>query len=218
MFTASPPWMRPRLIDGRSNRGADSPANGSVSMRRKMSTARRTALSPSQGVEPWAAVPGTSRRTSSTPFAWIPTRMSVGSPHTTKSALSPSRTSIWVQFSPGSGTFLVRNDDQLDLRAREACPSEVGRGEHHRRERGLHVVGAAAEEAPAVDAGLELLGVARHHVEMAVEDQPDGPGPDARHQAPAAAGLDALDRRPTSLQPARDEVGGQAMPERREVS
>ena len=102
MFTASPPWMRPRLIDGRSNRGADSPANGRVSMRRKRSIARRTAFSPSHGVEPWAAVPGTSTRRSSTPFACTPTRMSVGSPHTTKSALSPSRTSIWVQFSPGS--------------------------------------------------------------------------------------------------------------------
>ena len=41
---------------------------------------------------------------------------------------------------------------------------------HHRRERALHVVGAAADQAVALDARLELLGVAGDHVEVAVED------------------------------------------------
>ena len=51
--------MRARLIDGRSKRSEDSRLKGSVSMRRKASWALRIALSPSHGVEPWAAVPET---------------------------------------------------------------------------------------------------------------------------------------------------------------
>ena len=82
---ASPPTIRPRLIDGRSNRSEDSRANGRLSIWRKMSIAFSTALSPTQGVEPCAAVPVTSTRIASTPFAWMPMWRSVGSPVMAKS-------------------------------------------------------------------------------------------------------------------------------------
>ena len=60
LLSASPPRMRPRLIEGRSNRSELSRANGSDSIARKTSSAFRIALSPSHGVEPCAAVPATS--------------------------------------------------------------------------------------------------------------------------------------------------------------
>ena len=57
LFSASPPLIRPRLIDGRSNSSEDSRENGRVSIRRNTSMAFSTALSPSHGVEPCAARP-----------------------------------------------------------------------------------------------------------------------------------------------------------------
>ena len=85
LFTASPPRIRPRLIDGRSNRSEDSRVNGSDSMLRNTSTALTTALSPSQGVDPWAERPATCSRSASTPLAWTPMCRLVGSPVMAKS-------------------------------------------------------------------------------------------------------------------------------------
>ena len=51
------------------------------------------ALSPSQGVAPWAAVPPTSSRSASTPLASTPMCMSVGSPVIAKSPMKPESTS-----------------------------------------------------------------------------------------------------------------------------
>ena len=51
LLTASPPTIRPRLIDGRSNISEDSRENGIDSIRRKTSMAFSTALSPSHGVD-----------------------------------------------------------------------------------------------------------------------------------------------------------------------
>ena len=62
LLSASPPLIRPRLIDGRSNSSEDSRENGRDSIRRKTSIAFSTALSPSHGVEPCAARPCTSMR------------------------------------------------------------------------------------------------------------------------------------------------------------
>src|ERR671932_201270 len=64
LLSASPPRMRPRLIDGRSNSSEDSRLNGSDSIALNVSTALRTALSPSHGVDPCDArleLPGTGR-------------------------------------------------------------------------------------------------------------------------------------------------------------
>ena len=85
LLSASPPRMRPRLIEGRSNRSELSRANGSDSIERKVSSAFRIALSPSHGVAPCAAVPATSSRIASTPLACTPTCRSVGSPVIAKS-------------------------------------------------------------------------------------------------------------------------------------
>ena len=89
--------IRARLIDGRSKRSEDSRLKGSVSMRRKASWALRIALSPSHGVEPWAAVPEICRRSASTPLAWTPMCRSVGSPVSAKSPCRPSLTRTSVE-------------------------------------------------------------------------------------------------------------------------
>ena len=101
LFTASPPEMRPRFTDGRANSGVDALVKGSDSMRRYSSSARNTALSPSHGVDPWAARPSTSISSMSTPFACTPTCISVGSPQITMSARRPSATSISDALRPG---------------------------------------------------------------------------------------------------------------------
>ena len=48
---------------------------------------------------------------------------------------------------------------------------EVAQRAHHRREPALHVVGAAPVQAVALDARRELLRLAGHDVQVAVEDQ-----------------------------------------------
>ena len=85
LFKASPPRIRPRLIDGRSNSSEDCLENGSDSIPRNTEKAFVIALSPSHGVDPCAARPLTSIRTASTPFAATPISMSVGSPVIAKS-------------------------------------------------------------------------------------------------------------------------------------
>ena len=92
LLRASPPTIRPRLIEGRSNSSELCLANGSDSILRKTSIALRTALSPSQGVAPCAAVPPTSSRSASTPLASIPMWRSVGSPVIAKSPMKPLST------------------------------------------------------------------------------------------------------------------------------
>jgi hypothetical protein len=86
LLSASPPMIRPRLMEGRSNSSDDSRVNGSVSILRKTSIALSTALSPSHGVDPWAERPVTCSRMASTPLASTPMCRSVGSPVMAKSA------------------------------------------------------------------------------------------------------------------------------------
>ena len=80
LFNASPPMIRPRLIEGRSKSSEDCSENGSDSIPRNTEIALMIALSPFHGVELWAARPVTSIRSASTPFAATPISMSVGSP------------------------------------------------------------------------------------------------------------------------------------------
>src|SRR4029450_13789698 len=54
--------MRPRLIDGLSNRSDDSRANGRLSICRKVSMAFSTGLAPPTRGEPWGAAPAPARR------------------------------------------------------------------------------------------------------------------------------------------------------------
>ena len=85
LLGASPPMIRPRFTDGRSNSSEDSRVNGMDSIRLKTSIAFKTALSPSHGVEPCADVPKTRIRSASTPLACTPTCRLVGSPVIAKS-------------------------------------------------------------------------------------------------------------------------------------
>ena len=48
-------------------------------------------------------------------------------------------------------------------------------GAHHRRERALHVVGAAADQAVALDPRLELPLARGHDVEVAVQHDESAP-------------------------------------------
>ena len=169
MLSASPPWMRPRLTDGRSNSSEDSRENGRDSIRRKTSIAFRTALSPSHGVEPCAERPWTWRRKASTPLAWTPTCRSVGSPVIAKSPPKPPRTTssierVSMSSDSSSGTQTKRTRTVVLL-------GEVAQRAHHRGEAALHVVGAAAVEPVALDPRRELLRVAGHDVEVPVEDE-----------------------------------------------
>ena len=209
LLKASPPMMRARLIDGRSNRSEDSRLKGSVSMRRKASWALRIALSPSHGVEPCAAVPLTCTRTASTPLAWTPMCRSVGSPVSAKSAaqaLGHERVGRAVADVLG---LLVGHAHEAH--ADRVLGGDVRQRAHDRRERALHVVGAAADEPVALDAGRELAVAGRDDVEVAVED-------DARavlrsdvgqHDGqPVELALGHVDR--LRLQPAADEGGRRA--------
>src|ERR671916_9432 len=80
LLSAPPPWMRPRLTDGRSKNSEDSRENGRDSIRRNTSIAFRTALSPSHGVDPCAERPWMCSRNASTPLACTPTCRSLGVP------------------------------------------------------------------------------------------------------------------------------------------
>ena len=128
LLSASPPWMRPRLIDGRSNSSDDSRENGRVSIRRKTSIAFSTALSPSHGVEPCAARPLTTMRQASTPLAWMPTCSPVGSPVMAKSPTKPSRT-IWsverVSMSSDSSSGAHRKRTRICDSAATSCSEHI---------------------------------------------------------------------------------------------
>ena len=151
LLKASPPSIRARLIDGRSNRSEDSRLNGSVSMRRKTSCALRIALSPSHGVEPCAARPLTSTVTASTPLAWTPMCSSVGSPVIAKSALPSSLAHEPVGRAVLDVLGLLVGDAD-EAHAHGVLRGGVVDGAHHRRERALHVVGAAPDQPVALDA------------------------------------------------------------------
>ena len=49
--------------------------------------------------------------------------------------------------------------------------AQIAQRAHHRGERGLHVVGAATDQVVALDARLELAGLAGDDVDVAVEDE-----------------------------------------------
>ena len=185
LLSASPPWMRPRLIDGRSNSSEDSRENGRVSIRRKTSIAFSTALSPSHGVEPWAARPLTTMRHASTPLAWMPTCRPVGSPVMAKSPTKPVAHHLVGRARVDVLGLLVRRAQEAHAHPR--LGRDVVQRAHHRRERALHVIGAAADQAVALDPRLELLGAAGDDVEVAVEDDRGRVGA-ARSRPSAPAG------------------------------
>ena len=128
LLSASPPWIRPRLIDGRSNSSEDSRENGKVSIRRKTSIAFSTALSPSHGVEPWAARPRTTIRQASTPLAWTPTCSPVGSPVIAKSPTKPWRTISSVErvsMSSDSSSGAHRKRTRTRVSVATSCSAHI---------------------------------------------------------------------------------------------
>ena len=215
LLKASPPDDA-REVDRRAVEevGGLARLKGSVSMRRKTSRALRIALSPSHGVEPCARGPLTSTRTASTPLAWTPMWRSVGSPVIAKSARRPSR-------------------DQRVGRAARRRPRTPRRGRRAKRtrtrscaaasrtahiidgERALHVVGAAADEAVALDARRRTAPRAPGTTSRWPWRITVGP----RRAGPTSARIDrqavvsaARDRDLARLEPALDEAGGGAQP------
>ena len=168
LLSASPPRIRLRFTDGRSNMSDDSRAKGSVSIWRKMSKALSTALSPTHGVEPCAALPVTSIRMASTPLAWMPMCMSVGSP-----VIAKSPDVALLHQVVGAALLEVLGllvGHAHEMHAHPLLPGQVVQGAHHRRQPALHVVGAATVEAIAVDVRRELLGAAGNDVQVPVQD------------------------------------------------
>ncbi len=117
LLSASPPSIRPRLMEGRSNISEDSRENGSDSMARNTSIALSTALSPSQGVELWAARPRISISMASTPLASMPMCRLVGSPVIAKSPPRPSATTASVERSSISSDSSSGTTTSLTLTA-----------------------------------------------------------------------------------------------------
>ena len=125
------------------------------------------AFSPSHGVAPCAARPSTRTRIASTPLAATPTSMLVGSPVIAKSPTNPCSSSRSQPRSTSSSDSSSGTTPQADadaLRALQVCDRE-----HQGGECALHVVGAAPEEAVALEARLELFLVSGDHVEVPVE-------------------------------------------------
>ena len=123
-FSASPPTIRPRLIEGRSKSRELCRANGSDSMPRKTSTAFTIALSPSHGVAPCAERPPIARRMASTPLACTPTWRLVGSPVIAKSPTKPSLTSA---SDPRSASSSDSSSETMPRRSRTASCSRASR-------------------------------------------------------------------------------------------
>ena len=209
LLSASPPWMRPRLTDGRSNSSEDSRENGRDSIRRKTSIAFRTALSPSHGVEPWAERPWTCRRKASTPLAWTPTCRSVGSPVIAKSPREPAADDVVDRARVDVLGLLVGHADEAH--ADLVLLGQVAQRAHHRGDAALHVIGAAAVQPVALDPRRELLHVARDDVEVPVEDdrrrveRSDAGGEDRQAAEDAVVDVDLA-----GLQPALDEARARA--------
>ena len=84
-------------------------------------------------------------------------------------------------------------------------------GAHDRRERALHVVGAAADEAVALDARLELALAGGHDVKVAVEDHGRPlAGADVGHDDREAVEVALAHLDVARLEPALDERGRRA--------
>src|SRR5215217_3941912 len=180
LLSASPPRIRPRLIEGRSNSSDLCRANGSDSMLRKTSCALSTALSPSHGVAPWAATPATSSRRARTPFASTPIWRSVGSPVIAKSPMNPLSTRWSLPRSVSSSDS---SSPTMPTRTRTRSWSRI-------------------------EAAVELAGEAGYDVEVAVKHHRGRvPGPDLgpQHRQPADLVGGSLDA--PGLEPALDEAG-----------
>ena len=168
LLKASPPTMRARLIDGRSKRSEDSRLNGSVSMRRNASCALRIALSPSHGVEPWAADAvdlDADREHALGLDADVQVGRLAGDREVAAQPFLDQRVGRALRDVLG---LLVGNADEAH--AHLVLLGDVAERAHHRRERALHVVGAAADQPVALDARLELALAGGDDVEVAVED------------------------------------------------
>src|SRR5215210_488365 len=105
--------------------------------------------------------------------------------------------------------LLIGDDEELD-RGFAAKGLQVFDGVHHRGEGALHVVDAATVELVLLLARLELRFVARHHVDVAVQEYPWITGPHAHHErgqlpaGPCACIAHRLE--PTRPEPAVDKV------------
>src|SRR5437588_587190 len=122
-----------------------------------------------------------------------------------------------TSIAQSSGTRLMRSPPRIRPRLIEGWSnsSEASRpdGAHHRRKTALHVVGAAADQAVAVDARLELAGPPGHDVDVAVEDdRRTVRGADRGGKDRQAAGRAVLHVDLVRLQPALDEAGGRLDP------
>ena len=166
--------MRARLIEGRSNRSEDSRLNASDSMPpervdcledRVVAEPGRRAVS-GRALHPHAKGEHALRLNADMQVGGL-----AGDREVAAQALAHQHVRRAVLDLVG---LLVRRADEAH--ADVGLVGRVANRAHERGQRALHVVGAAADEAVALHAGLELLGVTRDHIEMTVQDHGRGTG------------------------------------------
>ena len=167
LFSASPPQILPRLIEGRSNSSELCRANGSDSILRKTSIARSTALSPEPRRRPVGGGAGDLEPHRQHPLGLDPD-VEVGRLAGDREVADEAGVDQPVAAAVLALLRLLVADHA------EPHPDPVlvahRRGDdHHRRDRALHVVGAAPVEPVPLDPRLELLRPRRHHVEVPLE-------------------------------------------------
>lgn len=100
--------------------------------------------------------------------------------------------------------LLVGDAEEAHLHA--LFVAQIAQRAHHRRESRLHVVGATTDKRVALDARLELTGLAGDDVDVAVEDQHRTAPLGARDDHGEAGDFHLLDLEAVGLEPALDEA------------
>ena len=210
MFRASPPRIRPRLIDGRSNSSELWSANGSDSIfaeyldraeDRVLAQPRRRAVRrPALDQDPH-------REHALRGDADVHVGRLAGDREVADEALWTSRSPPRSVSSSDSSSGTMPSRTRTSSWSRRSASASMSAGE-----RPLHVVGAAPVEPVAVDAGLELLGPARARrrggrAEARSAARPAGPTSAIVHRQ--AADLDLVGGDVARLEPALDEPGAE---------
>ncbi len=211
LLSASPPWIRPRLIDGRSNSSEDCARE-----RQRLDRAEHVDC-----LQHGVVAQPRRRAVGGAPLDLDPHRqhalgldadVQIGRlTGDRKAATEPHPDDRVGRADVELLGFLVGDADQPHAHALLAL--EILERAHHRCEPALHVVGATAEQPVALDTRLELLGLARDHVEMAVQHDAGCPSdraarPDLGDQHRQAVVLDLVHLDVAGFEPSLDESCG----------
>ena len=214
-LTASPPRIRPRLIDGPSNSSAA--PGGERELARSRGRGRARAAPRSGRARGSSRGPnGLSTSISKHQCALrLHADVEIGGLAADRRTLRgdrhpPGGRSPWPRARFASG-LLVRHDQELGV----ATPRCVSRASDRSASaasiparRALHVIGAAPPQAPALPPRGELVGAARDDVEVARPDHPPRPGAGVCHHRRQPVDLHPLVAQAAGVEPAADERRG----------